>query len=560
MVWSNIIFNNVSFLITYLKVRNMPFKLVCHLFFLALSGFSFSQEIEHELQDPEFYYTASYQHAIDACQIFSQSMADEYGSGGACYPTSTIYEDIQRILKICGGGGGDCRGSSGAVTCDYIYSNSDESLACTEIVWASPKKGSEYNECGSDQVRDALGICVYMQDYGKNNGETCVKAGNPINILNGNKFQKEVDHVLPGPVPYEFSRTYNSLNHGWTFSFDLNVQPSYESVNDTGDVVDGILGGSVIVNQPDGKKIRYTKTETGFYSDEDVFDYLDVSANEWRFVKASDQSSYIYDSFTGKINFIEIINGIKLSFAGGVVKSTTSFYPFVTIIRDANDRVSALNDEFGTPLVSYAYDDIGNLTKVIYADNTFKEYFYEDSRFPHSLTGMNDENNVLYASWAYDSSNRAVSSEHYSSGVSIERFEFDYSEIDAPFPSVAVTNPLLKETIYHFTKINNSLKIDRIEGIPTSNCLGADVTYTYYDNGLTETKKDSNNITTHYEYNNRGLLIKLTEAQGTPEQEITTTEWHQIFSLPTRIVDSVKEVSRVYDAKGNLIGQASSNL
>ncbi len=77
-------------------------------------------------------------------------------------------------------------------------------------------------------------------------------AGNPINLLNGNKFQREVDLApLPGVLGLELVRYYNSaetrtgwLGRGWRLSYEseLHLRP----------------GGLEIV-QPDGRRIAFTQ-------------------------------------------------------------------------------------------------------------------------------------------------------------------------------------------------------------------------------------------------------------------------------------------------------------
>ena len=64
---------------------------------------------------------------------------------------------------------------------------------------------------------------------------TGAQAGNPLNILNGNKFQREVDMAaLPGVLGLELVRHYNSGasressgkpigGRGWRLSYDAEL-------------------------------------------------------------------------------------------------------------------------------------------------------------------------------------------------------------------------------------------------------------------------------------------------------------------------------------------------
>ena len=62
---------------------------------------------------------------------------------------------------------------------------------------------------------------------------------------------------------------------------------------------------------------------------------------------------------------------------------------------------------------AYAYDGNNNiLSSVANPDKTLRQYQYGNAAFPHTLTGLVDENGNLYASWTYDTLGRAISSQH----------------------------------------------------------------------------------------------------------------------------------------------------
>lgn len=83
------------------------------------------------------------------------------------------------------------------------------------------------------------------------------EAGNPINIITGNKYQQEVDMpALPGVLGLELVRHYNSrlaapgmplqgIGHGWQFSYDTRLHA---------------LGNTLQVIQADGARIIFAKS------------------------------------------------------------------------------------------------------------------------------------------------------------------------------------------------------------------------------------------------------------------------------------------------------------
>ncbi|QNA99625.1 DUF6765 family protein [Massilia sp. Se16.2.3] len=88
------------------------------------------------------------------------------------------------------------------------------------------------------------------------NGEINVGAGNPINIINGNKYQREVDMApLPGVLGLEIVRHYNSsmsgqgastnlVGRGWKLSYETDLY---------------VVGRTVQIVQADGSRIIFNR-------------------------------------------------------------------------------------------------------------------------------------------------------------------------------------------------------------------------------------------------------------------------------------------------------------
>ena len=110
----------------------------------------------------------------------------------------------------------------------------------------SPSPGGD--TCGGS------GVASQGNTSGTNQG-----AGNPINIINGNKYQKEVDMpALPGVLGLEIIRHYNSqyalpnepvgiLGHGWRLSYQTTL-------------LDNRVGIQIV--QADGTRLIFQRSET----------------------------------------------------------------------------------------------------------------------------------------------------------------------------------------------------------------------------------------------------------------------------------------------------------
>lgn len=163
--------------------------------------------------------------------LLAPHVARAQGSGGtSCDPARMTCvpapcSAIDQALGRCGSGGGGGGGrDTGGGSCPYTPpgGNPDNRTSCRDGPAARPGSGPGTG------------------------------AGNPINLLSGNKYQQEVDLApLPGVLGLELVRHYNSMSthHGLT---GAHWRISYEAV-----LYD--LGGSLQIVQADGRRLMFTR-------------------------------------------------------------------------------------------------------------------------------------------------------------------------------------------------------------------------------------------------------------------------------------------------------------
>lgn len=208
--------------------------------------------------------------------------------------------------------------------------------------------------------------------------------------------------------------------------------------------------------------------------------------------------------------------------------------------------------------VQYQYDSFGNLKLVTKTTSdgktTTRQYHYENGKFPYALTGITDERNVRYATWDYNNQGRAILSTH-ADGAEKTTFAYTLSA-DASgalaVDTTTVTNALNKSDVYHYAQVAGARRLVSVEGQASTSCLAANKQYTYDEQGRLKTKTDWNGNTTEFEYNDRGLVTKQTEAKGKPEQRVTETVWHNTLPLPIKITQGSRVETFTYDAQGQL--------
>lgn len=197
----------------------------------------------------------------------------------------------------------------------------------------------------------------------------------------------------------------------------------------------------------------------------------------------------------------------------------------------------------------YNYDSNNNLISVTKPDNEIITYHYEDSNFVNALTGITDENGNRISTFGYDNSGRANSTS-YAGGIN------DYSITYNSDGSVTTTNPLGKDTTYHFETILGVNRIVEVEGHASANCAAANKYYTYDSNGWLETTTDWEGNLTSYLYDNGKLLSKTIGYGSDAEKTISYQYDHGYdFRLPSSILENGKTENITYDSSGRILSR-----
>ncbi|MCG2747914.1 MAG: DUF6531 domain-containing protein, partial [Desulfobulbaceae bacterium] len=240
--------------------------------------------------------------------------------------------------------------------------------------------------------------------------------GNPINILNGNKYEQATDLILPSPnkTGIAFKRYYNSqathadiLGYGWTHSYSVNLTPGVilDSIthiriedntgkghyfnNSSGSRWDGVFKDkSYVVAEIDG-------TYTWHKIDGTKYGFNNLGQLSWRDDTVGIRQSFTYDVNNRLETANDTAGGKTFSFhytSGGLLEYISG------------PQTSAVVDGVW---ITYGYDAESNLTSVTYADGSGFDYEYDGS---HHLTAKKDKMGHVLTTWTYDAQGRATSS------------------------------------------------------------------------------------------------------------------------------------------------------
>jgi RHS repeat-associated protein len=449
-----------------------------------------------------------------------------------------------------------------------------------------------------------------LRDYAKNYGTPCddgqCPTENPINIGAANKFRAEVDYRAGGSSPLGFTRYYNSFPQNASFShhyrdtnfefYGLNAYASLSSQPSEGagryeNLGLGAVGvgwrhsyqrsihrevSTLITNayayRADGKVLVFTKKDGQWYAQLDVDLRLEETVDGggaqtgWKLTR-EDASTETFD-LAGRLTLIRSRAGVDQSLAydscGRLTSVTDSFGKALafgyTIACDSGVTTAEVVSSITVPgggTYQYAYDSQGRLTSVTDPAGYVLQYHYENTTYKAALTGITDESNQRYATFAYDSEGRPTLSE-LAGGANSASVNYPYGGL--AINTATLTNALGGSATYDFTVKQGVVKVST----QSAYCEGCPInakSLSYDANGNVSIRKDFNNIETRYTYNlTRNLETSRTEAYGTPKARTITTQWHATFRLPTQIDEPNRRTTFTHDSSGNVLTRTITDL
>ena len=471
-----------------------------------------------------------------------------------------IYSSYQEACKVAA----DSRlGLNGYYNLRYFNVYEDEKNGYARCVYTAKKDGQGlesrvYRNGVNCPTNSSLisGQCICNAEYYESNGacisgivpiknlgsgetdqaggpSTC--AGNPINFAMGIKVQEEEDYRSAlEHHPLQLTRHFSSADGYWRHNYATRLL---------------VETSRVTLFFPDGRGIPFTRSGVTITADADELGHLVQTSTGWLYT-AVDNSRYAFN-VDGRLIQQSEPYGLhhNLTYGpGGSITVTDSFGNSFSFTEDAHFQPRSLTAPGIS--VTYTYDSSDRLlsaTKT--ADATVvgtRTYHYENTTYPRFLTGITDELDVRYATFAYDSQGRAISSSH-AAGADLTQVTYNTNG------TVTVTNPLGKQSTYHFATIQGIKRIAQIVGEPAPNCPASNSTFTYDTRGLLASQTDHLGHITQHTYNVRGLRTSTTEAVGTAQQRVTTTTWHPTLPLPMQIVEPQRTTTYTRDTQGRVL-------
>ncbi|RKX26678.1 MAG: hypothetical protein DRP46_10590, partial [Candidatus Zixiibacteriota bacterium] len=365
-------------------------------------------------------------------------------------------------------------------------------------------------------------------------------AGGNVYLHDGSEFFSSVDLSLRGVFPIRFIRYYNSrsiydspLGYGWDFSYNERLF-TYSD-------------GSVVIRWSTGFKKRFVFSGGAFVSDDGLPGDL-VQNPDGTFIFTSLRGMKHFFDLNGCLTRIQDYHGnsLRMTYTSNK-KPLTGTSPYsidpanpqivsydyqLTRVEewyatgnfsgryidlaydDTSGRLISLTDFTGRS-INYEHDSNGNLIRINYPESLFKTYLYEDPNDLHNITGIGrgygaNEPSIQFEN-TYDDQDRVISQAR---GKTTLTFNYEI--------------PLLR------TKVTTTVKDDH------------DTILHQFD--------------TVYEYDEKGHLIKFTDAEGNVGEYIRDTRgncireivWKNQGTPSSPSLTEERLINHTYDSDSNL--------
>ena len=426
--------------------------------------------------------------------------------------------------------------------------------------------------------------------------------GNPIMPATGAKIQTEPDYRHPKGLtltrhyhsfrfyeptaPSADARTENRFGPAWRSNFDTRIIP----VSDSTFV-------SAALSRPNGDVQYFDAAGAEIYNYSGAkSQLLAVPGTGWFYRGAEDTEFYGTDgrlrsiaSRTGQLLTLDYSDGTAAGpngafavdadgnptasalRAGVLIRVTDSYGNTLAFANNAAGLAVKITDPAGGHFL-YAYDADNNLTSVTYPDGKVRAYRYNEPAnmlggafWPFALTSIVDENLSVFATYKYDTSGRAVSTEH---AGGVDRYSLAYD-----FTSTNVTDSRGTARNLGFATVDG---LTRYTGASLGGAAGYTnglKSRTYDGAGNAASQTDFNKVKTCYAYDTARNL-ETVRVEGLPDatdcSSVTApgaalpagsrkivTEWHARWRTPVRVSEPGRRTTFAYNGDSTPSGLAS---
>lgn len=373
-------------------------------------------------------------------------------------------------------------------------------------------------ECGGGNPCGATGDPASQPNLGPSTG-----AGNPIDVISGDKYVREVDVDFPGALSLAFVRHYNSagvtggaIGGGWSHSYETVLARTRRNAEITVEIVQG-----------DGRRLRFKQAARAGESIrrfDSLSGYGVVEEHSALVDQLLDDAARSGARLANLRPWVWIWpDGRRLTFDGrGVLKRIeTPAGERLVMEHDSGGRLTKVSDAFGRSMqleywdepsevlraygsdavaggerrrlkslslagrrIDYLYDAHGLLSEVRESGGAVRRYEYVQSGEVLLLAKRWGRNGRLAAAYAYDERGRAISSARGAESLSLEYRDGGAADLNEVWVRPAGGG---EPTVYRWrTAPGEDRQLVEAVGAGCASCPAANVRYRYDANGQVE--------------------------------------------------------------------------
>jgi RHS repeat-associated protein len=409
------------------------------------------------------------------------------------------------------------------------------------------KAGSQRAQDAAARVLDVIGVPPASRIRNRVEDGICSITGHPVDVASGRMFTERSDFTINGPLPFEFSRKWQScstyqgpLGHGWHHNWDISlfVDETPEQGDEAG----------VVMRSGDGRYIPFLQLPMGG-------SYFN---RQEKMTLSRDERGYRIKT-KGGLTYRFQLAGLK---NGGPVAEIPLAYVYdrsgdrIVLHYDEDARLVQIHDSCGR-VFGFANDVNGNLIQISapHPDDADKRVCL--MAFNYDATGA-----LIEARDALNNADRFV----YNQGLMVQDtnrnglsfyFEYDKAGPDARCTRTWGDDGIYDHKITYDDELGVTLVVNSLGHKTTYHHDGAVVNMLVDANGCESTTEfdDNYNViaridalgrTTRYEYDERGNQTLVGFADGVEAR----TDYNE-HDLPTKLTDGLGNESRwEYDEFG----------
>lgn len=367
------------------------------------------------------------------------------------------------------------------------------------------------------------------------------RIADPIDVAAADKTHIQVDYLSLGANPIRMARSYHSnpaenaatvtvpMGAGWHMFYDRSLQRMSST--------------AIRLHRANGTVVDFTYNGSAWSSTIPAGVLAPVSGG-WAYTNLRGTIE-TYDA-NGRLTWLSdegLVSQLQYDANGKLVAVHNAFGRTLTFGYDGSGRVATVGLPDATHL-SYGYDGAGNLASIAFNDGAVRHYVYENTSYPHALTGVVDESGRRSLTWSYDTSGRPNGS-FYGSNQNPVTIVYNGSQ-------VVTTDARGTQRTRNVATINGHSVVIGAQTAATANSAATGWSFTFDASGNLQSTVTRTGELQQFSTDARGRKISSTRAVGTSVATTSTTTWHPTFNVPTQTVANGVTTTYAVDAVGHV--------